>query len=192
MTRSRPVDDGLIPNRRFAHDDRRRGLQPASAHTSATMPGWNTMAPRRVGIIPGGIPAAHGFQRRIKPLQLSHACCHRRPRKCWQTGSRRRRDGLGSASLSGSSTREHRLFYSRNATQRDSHSSHPLCRQQRSGDSEQTMRRDSRHGIAVPAPKQITSRTHRPPSVDRISASGPAVYCHALVPVETSTAVSRL
>jgi hypothetical protein len=136
-------------------------------------------------------PAVHGFQRRMLP-KLSHACCHRRPRKCWQTGSRRRRDGLGSASLSGSYTREHLMFYSRNATQRDSHPSHPLCRQQRSGDSDQTLRRDSRHGIAVPAPKQVTSRTHRPPSVDRISASGPAVYCHKLVPVATSMAVSRL
>jgi hypothetical protein len=71
--------------------------------------------------------------------------------------------------------------------------SHPLCRQQRSGDSEQTIRRDLRLGIAAPAPKQITSRTDRPPSVDRISASGPAVYCRTLVPVATSTAaVSRL
>jgi hypothetical protein len=67
------ADDGSITTRRFAHDDRRRGLQPASAYTSATMRGWDTMAPRRVGIIPGGILAAHGFQRRIMPLQLSHA-----------------------------------------------------------------------------------------------------------------------
>jgi hypothetical protein len=52
------ADDNSITNRCFAHEDRRRGLQPASAHTSATMWGWDTMAPRRVGIIPGGIPAS--------------------------------------------------------------------------------------------------------------------------------------
>ena len=67
------ADDNSITNRCFAHEDRRRGLQPASAHTSATMRGWDTMAPRWVGIIPGGILAAHGFQRRRMPLQLSHA-----------------------------------------------------------------------------------------------------------------------
>jgi hypothetical protein len=47
-----------MTNRRFAHEDCRRGLLPASAHTSATMRGWDTMAPRRVGIIPGGVPAS--------------------------------------------------------------------------------------------------------------------------------------
>jgi hypothetical protein len=140
-----------------------------------------------------------GYQQRTASSGGSSRCschtnrgsCHRRPRKCWQTGSRRRRNGLGSASLPGSSTREHRLFYSRNATQRDSHPSRPLCRLQRS-DCGLTMRRDLRHGIAAPAPKQMTSRTDRPPSVDRISAPGPAVHGHTLVPVATTTAVSRL
>ncbi len=136
-----------------------------------------------------GCPSMHWRGRSAKSLRRS---CHRRPRTCWQTGSRQRRDGLGSASLSASSTREHRLVYSRSATQRDSHPSSPLGRQQRSGDSDQTIRRDLRLWIAAPAPKQIISRTDRPPSVDQTSASGPAVYCHTLVPVATSMAVSRL
>jgi hypothetical protein len=41
-----------ITTRRFANEGR-RGLQPASAHTSATMRGWDTMAPRWGGIISG-------------------------------------------------------------------------------------------------------------------------------------------
>ena len=114
------ADDNSITNRCFAHEDRRRGLQPASAHTSATMRGWDTMAPRRVGIISGWdtsqqCTASSGGC--CRSCRTHRGSCHRRPRKCWQTGSRQRRDGLGSASLSGSSTREHRLFFPRSATQ---------------------------------------------------------------------------
>ena len=109
--------------------------------------------------------AAHWGERRFQPDPEPE----QRPGPC-QSGLGRRRDGFASASLPASySTREHLLFCSRSATQRDSHPSHPLCRLQRSGDSEQTMRRDLRHGIAAPAPKQIILRTDRPPSVDRIS-----------------------
>ena len=138
------------------------------------MPGWDHF---RVGYQ----PAVHGISGGCcRSCHTHRGGCHRRPRKCWQTGSCRRRNGLGSASLPGSSTREHLLFYSRSATQRDSHPSHPLCRLQRSGDSEQTIRRDLRHRIAAPAPKQLASRTHRPPSVDRISAPGPtSIRCIA-------------
>ena len=71
------------------------------------------------------------------------------------------------------------------ATQRDSHPSRPLCRLQRSDNSESTMRCEFRHRIAAPAPKQIISRTHRPPTVGQIFAPGPAVHGHTLVPVAT-------
>jgi hypothetical protein len=77
------------------------------------------MAPRRVGIIPGWdtsqqcTASSGGCCRSCHTLRDTHrgSCHRRRPRKCWQTGSRQRRDGLGSASLSGSSTREHRGFF---------------------------------------------------------------------------------
>ena len=130
------------------------------------------MAPRRVGIISGWdtssarLPAEDHAAAAIACIEA--ASCLRRPRKCWQTGSRRWRDGFASAFLS-ASMHEHLQSCPRSETKRDSHPSSPLCRLQRSDNSESTMRCEFRHRIAAPVPKQIISRTHRPPTVDQIS-----------------------
>jgi hypothetical protein len=180
------ADDNSITNRCFAHEDRRRGLQPASAHTSATMWGWDTMAPRRVGIIPGGIPASSArlpaedaaeAVARIEAVAIDGRVNVGRPA---HASGETAWDLLPCRGLPHASTGCFFHAVQRSATQRDSHPSHPLCRLQRSGDSEQTIRRDLRHRIAAPAPKQLASRTHRPPSVDRISAPGPtSIRCIA-------------